>query len=140
MKLLHTAAVLALIASPALAQNTVNPQTQNSGAGVPGLAGSKSGPATRPHGRQQERASSDGAVTRGTQPVGWHRAGRCRASAHAGGAAWSPLSSRVATLILGSVARKPKRSWGASTSLTYPSSRRPWGGLGRQGRRVVATA
>jgi hypothetical protein len=56
MKLLHTAAVLALIASPALAQNTVNPQTQNSGAGVPGLAGSKSGPATRPH---DQTAGSD---------------------------------------------------------------------------------
>jgi hypothetical protein len=51
MKLLHTAAVLALIASPALAQNTVNPQTQNSGAGMPGLAGNKSGPAAGPHGQ-----------------------------------------------------------------------------------------
>ena len=60
---------------------------------------------------------------------------------HAGGAACSPLSSlRVAALILGSVARKPKRSCEASTSLTYPSSRRPRGGPGRQGRRVVATA
>jgi hypothetical protein len=56
MKLLHTAAVLALIASPALAQNTVNPpnnlpRAQNSGAGVPGQAGNKNGPAAGPYGQ-----------------------------------------------------------------------------------------
>jgi hypothetical protein len=61
MKLLHTAAVLALIASLALAQNTVTltsnlPRAQNSGAGVPGLAGNKNGPAAGSHG---QTASSD---------------------------------------------------------------------------------
>jgi hypothetical protein len=56
MKLLHIAGVLALIASPTLAQNTVTPQTnlpsaQNSGAGVPGQAGNKNGPAAGPRGQ-----------------------------------------------------------------------------------------
>ena len=59
MKLLHIAGVLALIASPTLAQNTLTPHTnlpsaQNSGAGVPGQAGNKNGPAAGPHGQTNQ--------------------------------------------------------------------------------------
>jgi len=39
------------LAAPVFAQNTVNHQKQNSGAGVPGQAGNKNGPAAGPHGQ-----------------------------------------------------------------------------------------
>jgi hypothetical protein len=54
MKLMQTVAVLALIASPALADTAAHsnvPSAQNSGAGIPGKPGGKSGPAVAPQGR-----------------------------------------------------------------------------------------
>ena len=56
MRLLQAAVLLAAIASPALAQNNVDPRTsipsaQNSGAGIPGQPGGKNGPAINPQGQ-----------------------------------------------------------------------------------------
>jgi hypothetical protein len=59
MNLLKAAAVLAMLASPALAQAPASsavktPSAQNSGAGIPGQPGSKNGPAA---GKDQTAAS-----------------------------------------------------------------------------------
>jgi hypothetical protein len=61
MKLLQVTVLLALIASPVLAQNAIIPQrtvpsTQHSGAGMPGQPGSKGGPAV---GLPGQTASAD---------------------------------------------------------------------------------
>lgn len=65
MKLIQAAAVLALIASPALAaQNGTTPSSnvpsgQNSGAGVSGQAGGKNGPAANAQGRVANSDQTD---------------------------------------------------------------------------------
>lgn len=61
MNLLKAVAVLAMVASPALAQPTTNsatnsPSSQSSGAGIAGQPGSKNGPAAKPG--QNQSASS----------------------------------------------------------------------------------
>jgi hypothetical protein len=61
MNLLKAAAVLAMLASPALAQAPASsavktPSAQNSGAGIPGQPGSKNGPSVNP-GKDQTATS-----------------------------------------------------------------------------------
>jgi hypothetical protein len=55
VKLLQAAALLAIVASPAIAQSTITPSTQNSGAGIPGQPGNKNGPAADAHGQAADQ-------------------------------------------------------------------------------------
>ena len=55
-RLLQAAAVLIMFASPAIAQSTTTPSTQNSGAGIPGQPGSTNGPAAGARGREYDQS------------------------------------------------------------------------------------
>jgi hypothetical protein len=61
VKLLQAATLLAIVASPAIAQSTITPSTQSSGArlqdttGIPGKPGGKSGPAAMPPSRSAQK-------------------------------------------------------------------------------------
>jgi hypothetical protein len=52
IRLTGAIAILAMVAFPALAQTQTSPSSQNSGAGVAGEPGSKSGPAVNPPSKQ----------------------------------------------------------------------------------------
>jgi hypothetical protein len=64
MNLLHAAAVLAMLAMPAMAQSTGtnSPSAHNSGAGIAGQPGNKNGPAAKP-GQDQTATSQANSAT-----------------------------------------------------------------------------
>jgi Tfp pilus assembly protein FimT len=69
MSLLRAAAVLAMLASPVLAQTANNPSAPNSGAGIAGQTGGANGPAVKPGEGQSASSQQSNPATQDTSKI-----------------------------------------------------------------------